>query len=117
MIGISSIKNLLGNSNERLLKSVKPLVDEINSKNQNISTLTDDKIKEKTNFFKSRIENGETLENILPEAFAVVREVADRKLGLRPFDVQLIGGIFLHKGYIAEMKTGEGKTLTATLPL
>jgi preprotein translocase subunit SecA len=82
-----------------------------------MSKLTDDCLKEKTKFFKSKIENGETLENLLPEVFAVVREVADRQLGLRPFDVQLIGGIFLHKGFIAEMKTGEGKTLTATLPL
>ncbi len=117
MIGIKSIKNLLGNSNERLLKSVKPIVDEINSKSQMVSGLKEDQLKEKTSLFKSKIADGESLESILPEAFAVVREVAFRILGLRPFDVQLIGGIFLHKGYIAEMKTGEGKTLTATLPL
>ncbi len=117
MIGIKSIKNLLGNSNERLLKSVKPIVDEINAKSQVISDLKEDQLREKTSLFKLKIADGESLESILPEAFAVVREVAFRKLGLRPFDVQLIGGIFLHKGYIAEMKTGEGKTLTATLPL
>ena len=97
MIGIKSIKNLLGNSNDRLLKSVRPFVDEINAKSKMISNLKDEQLREKTNIFRSEIENGESLENILPEAFAVVREVASRKLGLRPFDVQLIGGIFLHK--------------------
>ena len=71
----------------------------------------------KTSEFRQRIERGEDLDSILPEAFAVVREVSERTIGLRPFDVQLEGGFFLHKGYIAEMKTGEGKTLTATLPL
>ena len=71
----------------------------------------------KTKEFRQRIENGEDLDSVLPQAFAVVREASERTIGLRPFDVQLIGGYFLHKGYIAEMKTGEGKTLTATLPL
>ena len=78
---------------------------------------SDDFLSGKTIEFRQRIENGEDLDSVLPEAFAVVREVSERTIGLRPFDVQLIGGYFLHKGYIAEMKTGEGKTLTATLPL
>ena len=102
---------------EKEVKRVMPLVAKINELEGDISKLTDIELKNKTNEFKERINKGESLDDILPEAFAVVREASKRVLGMRHFDVQLIGGIILHQGRIAEMKTGEGKTLVATLPV
>jgi preprotein translocase subunit SecA len=115
MIG-SLIKKIVGSKNERELKRIQPLVEKINQFEPNISSLSDDQLRDKTIGFKERIERGELLEEVLPEAFAVVRETAKRILGERHYDVQLIGGIVLHEGKIAEMATGEGKTLVATLP-
>ncbi len=117
MINLSVFKKIFKNSNDRLLKTANPVVEKINSLSIYMKNSSDHELKEKTKEFRQRIENGENLDSILPEAFAVVREASQRTIGLRPFDVQLVGGYFLHKGYIAEMKTGEGKTLTATLPL
>ncbi len=102
---------------EKEVKRVKPLVDKINGLEEEISKLTDSELRGKTDYFKKQLEEGKTLDDILPEAFAVVREASKRVLGMRHFDVQLIGGIILHQGRIAEMKTGEGKTLVATLPV
>ena len=102
---------------EKEVKRVMPIVDKINGLEEEISKLTDEQLKNKTNEFKKQLEEGKTLDDILPEAFAVVREASKRVLGMRHFDVQLIGGIILHQGRIAEMKTGEGKTLVATLPV
>ena len=101
---------------KREVKRVMPLVEKINSLEESIKALSDSELQQKTVEFKERLSKGETLDDILPEAFAVVREASVRVLGMRPFDVQLIGGIVLHQGRIAEMKTGEGKTLVATLP-
>lgn len=102
---------------EKEVKRVKPIVDKINSLEGEISKLSDEELRDKTEYFKKLLKNeGKSLDDILPEAFAVVREASKRVLGLRHFDVQLIGGIILHQGRIAEMKTGEGKTLVATLP-
>ena len=108
--------NLFG-SNQGVVNKLQPIVDKINGLEKEIEKLSDDKLKAKTQEFKSRLEKGETLDDILPEAFALVREAAKRTIGQRHFDVQLVGGIVLHQGKIAEMKTGEGKTLVATLPL
>ena len=102
---------------EKEVKRVMPIVDKINSLEPEMEKLTDHELKEKTNYFKKQLSEGKTLDDILPEAFAVVREASKRALGMRHFDVQLIGGIILHQGRIAEMKTGEGKTLVATLPV
>ncbi len=102
---------------EKEVKRVMPIVNQINELEESISKLTDSELRGKTDYFKKELENGKTLDDILPEAFAVVREASKRTLGLRHFDVQLIGGIILHQGRIAEMKTGEGKTLVATLPV
>ncbi len=110
------LKKIMGTKNERELKAIYPLVDKINSFESAISALSDQALKNKTTEFKERLEKGETLDSILPEAFAVVREASRRVLNMRHFDCQLIGGIVLHQGKIAEMKTGEGKTLVATLP-
>ncbi|MEH1814464.1 MAG: preprotein translocase subunit SecA [Nostoc sp.] len=110
------LKLLLGDPNARKLKKYQPSVTEINLLEEEIKVLSDDELKGKTVEFKQRFAKGETLNDILPEAYAVVREAARRVLGLRHFDVQLLGGIILHVGQIAEMKTGEGKTLVATLP-
>jgi preprotein translocase subunit SecA len=110
------LKTLLGDPNARKLKKYQPYVTEINLLEEDIQALSDEELKGKTAEFKQRLAKGETLDDILPEAFAVVREAARRVLGLRHFDVQLLGGIILHAGQIAEMKTGEGKTLVATLP-
>ncbi|MGD0354531.1 MAG: preprotein translocase subunit SecA [Dehalococcoidia bacterium] len=104
-------------SNEKEINRLKPTVEEINSLEPHFQQLSDDELKAKTGEFKDRLENGETLDSLLPEAFAAVREASRRTIGLRHFDVQLMGGIVLHQGKIAEMKTGEGKTLVATLPL
>ena len=111
------IKNLFKSYSEKEVKRVMPIIDKINSLSEDMSKLTDIELREKTNEFKNRLNNGETLDDILPEAFALVREASSRVLGMRHFDVQLIGGIILHQGRIAEMKTGEGKTLVATLPV
>ncbi|MCI8640527.1 MAG: preprotein translocase subunit SecA [Clostridia bacterium] len=102
---------------EKEVKRVMPIVNQINELEESISKLTDTELRGKTDYFKKELENGKTLDDILPEAYAVVREASKRTLGLRHFDVQLIGGIILHQGRIAEMKTGEGKTLVATLPV
>ena len=102
---------------EKEVKRVMPIVEQINGLEEEISKLTDEQLKNKTSDLKKQLEEGKTLDDILPEAFAVVREASKRVLGMRHFDVQLIGGIILHQGRIAEMKTGEGKTLVATLPV
>ena len=112
----SLIKNIIGSKNERELKKLWPLVHKINGMESLISKLSDEQLKEKTFEFKERYARGESLDAMLPEAFAVCREASKRVLGMRHFDVQLIGGMVLHSGKIAEMKTGEGKTLVATLP-
>jgi preprotein translocase subunit SecA len=111
------LKKLFGTKNEREIKRLWPIVEQINSLEQRIVALTDSQLKDKTEEFRRRLEVGETLDDILPEAFAVVREVSKRVLRMRHFDVQLLGGIVLHNGKISEMKTGEGKTLVATLPV
>ena len=110
------LKKLFGTSSEKELRAIKPIVDKIEALDGEYSKLTDEQLKAKTPEFKQRIANGESLDDILPEAFAACREVAWRVLGMKPYRVQLIGGIILHQGRIAEMKTGEGKTLVATLP-
>ena len=110
------ITKLFGTYSERELKSIYPIVDKIEAMADEYHALTDEDLRAKTPEFKARLANGETLDDILPEAFAAVREAAGRVLGLYPYRVQLIGGIVLHQGRIAEMKTGEGKTLVATLP-
>ena len=110
------ITKLFGTYSERELKSIYPIVDKIEAMADEYCALTDEELRAKTPEFKARLANGETLDDILPEAFAAVREAAGRVLGLYPYRVQLIGGIVLHQGRIAEMKTGEGKTLVATLP-
>ena len=107
---------VFGTYSQRELKSIYPIVDKITALEDEYKALTDAQLQAKTPEFKSRLQNGETLDDILPEAFAAVREAADRVLGMRPYPVQLVGGIVLHQGRIAEMKTGEGKTLVATLP-
>ncbi len=107
----------LGNSNEKEIKKMKPLVEAINRLEPEFEALTDEELKAKTSEFKLRLREGAELEDLLPEAFAAVREASRRRLGLRHYDVQLMGGIVLHQGKIAEMRTGEGKTLVATLPL
>jgi preprotein translocase subunit SecA len=117
MFGLGTItRKVFGTQNDRKVKSVRPLIEKINALEPEFEVLSDAELIEKTAEFKSRYENGETLDALLPEAFANCREGAKRALGLRAFDVQLIGGIFLHRGNIAEMKTGEGKTLVATFP-
>jgi len=110
------VKKVFGDSNEKELKRLQPMAEKINSYEPDISKLNDEGLKNKTAEFKERLDKGETLDNLLPEAFAVVREVAQRVTKMRPFDVQLIGGIVLYQGKIAEMATGEGKTLVATMP-
>ena len=113
---LNFLTKIFGSSNERILKKVQPLIEEINQFEPQIKLLSDEMIYQKTSEFKERLSNGEPLDNLLPFAFALVREVSVRTLGLRHFDVQLIGGIALHNGMISEMKTGEGKTLMSTLP-
>ena len=110
------IQKIFGTYSQRELKSIYPIADKIEALEEEYRALTDEQLQAKTPEFKQRLQQGETLDDILPEAFAAVREAADRVLGLRPYRVQLIGGIVLHQGRIAEMKTGEGKTLVATLP-
>ncbi|MDH5774047.1 MAG: preprotein translocase subunit SecA, partial [Nitrospirota bacterium] len=108
---------LFGSNNDRELKRLKPQVDKANACEASLQSLSDEGLAEKTADFKKRLEAGETLDDILSEAFAVCREMSKRKLGMRHFDVQLLGGMVLHQGRIAEMRTGEGKTLVATLPI
>ncbi|HAJ90849.1 MAG TPA: preprotein translocase subunit SecA, partial [Rhodospirillaceae bacterium] len=108
---------IFGSSNERVIKNMRTKVEEINALETTISPLSDDALKAKTQEFQSRLAEGATLDSILPEAFAVVREASKRVFGMRHFDVQMIGGLTLHQGKIAEMRTGEGKTLMATLPV
>lgn len=114
---MSILNKFFGDPNEKSLKKLKTIVTKINSLEKEFEGFSDEKLKEKTNEFKVRLKKGETLDDILPEAFAVVREISKRTLNQRHYDVQLVGGIVLHQGKIAEMKTGEGKTLAATLPL
>ena len=111
------IEKIFGSYSKKELKKIEPIVDKIEEIEKTLASLSDDELREKTNEFKQRLQKGETLEDILPEAYAVVAEASSRVLGMRHFRVQLIGGIVLHQGRIAEMKTGEGKTLVATLPI
>ena len=108
---------IFGDYSEKQVKKVMPIVQKINNLEPEMEKLTDKELTDKTSYFKEELAKGKTLDDILPEAFAVVREASKRVLGMRHFDVQLIGGIVLHQGRIAEMKTGEGKTLVATLPV
>ncbi|GGH55116.1 preprotein translocase subunit SecA [Frigidibacter albus] len=118
MLGIGSLaRKVFGTPNDRKVKSARSLVERINALEPEFQKLSDEGIKQKTEEFKDRVAKGESLDALLPEAFANCREAAKRALGLRAFDVQLVAGIFLHRGNIAEMKTGEGKTLMATLPV
>ncbi len=114
------VSNLLtkvfGSKNERELKKIQPVVEKINALEPRIKAMSDDELKAQTQLFKDRLNNGESIDDLLPETFATVREASVRTLEMRHFDVQLIGGMVLHQGKIAEMKTGEGKTLAATLP-
>ena len=111
------LKKVFGSKNEREIKRMRPLVAQIGSYESGLQKLSDEALGAKTEQFRKRLADGTALDDLLPEAFAVCREVSRRKLGMRHFDVQLIGGIILHEGNIAEMKTGEGKTLVATLAL
>ncbi len=114
---VSLLKKLIGSRNDRLLKQYRKLVNQINGLEPKISALSDEELAGKTQEFRSRVQQGTSLDDLLPEAFAVVREAGKRVFGMRHFDVQLLGGIALHNGKIAEMRTGEGKTLMATLPV
>jgi len=118
MLGLGTVaKKVFGTPNDRKIKSTRPLIAKINDLEPEFQKLSDEEIIAKTDEFKQRLSNGESLDDLLPEAFANCREAAHRALGLRAFDTQLMGGIFLHQGNIAEMKTGEGKTLVATFPV
>ena len=110
------ITKLFGTRSQREIKRIQPTVNKILALEDAYRALSEEELKGKTAAFKARLAQGETLDDLLPEAFAAVREAADRVLGMRPYPVQLIGGIVLHQGRIAEMKTGEGKTLVAILP-
>ena len=111
------LTKILGDANERTVKRLRPLVERINALEPELERLTEEQLRAKTGEFKERLAGGEALDDLLPQAFAAVREASKRTIGLRHFDVQLMGGMVLHQGKIAEMKTGEGKTLVATLPL
>ncbi|MEM7188981.1 MAG: DEAD/DEAH box helicase, partial [Pseudomonadota bacterium] len=118
MLGFGAIgKKLFGTTNDRKVKAAQRTVDAVNALEAEYEALSDEALKEKTAEFKGRLAGGESLEDLLPEAFGVVREASKRTLGMRPFDVQIIGGLVLHQGSISEMKTGEGKTLVATMPV
>src|SRR5690242_16518317 len=108
-------KSIFGSANDRYVRGLGKYVDAVNNLESSVVALSDEELRGQTDLFRQRLANGEKLDNILPEAFATVREAAIRTLGQRHYDVQLIGGIALHRGEIAEMKTGEGKTLVATL--
>jgi preprotein translocase subunit SecA len=114
---VNFIKKIVGTKNEREIKRLQPVVEQTGAYENKLKALSDDELRQYTPKFKERIENGEDLESILPEAFAVVRETARRTVNMRHFDAQLIGGAVLNEGKIAEMATGEGKTLVATLPV
>ena len=114
---LTLLTKLFGSRNDRLLKQYRKTVARINALEPQFEKLSDEQISAKTQEFKERLGKGETLDQLLPEAFAVVREASKRVMKMRHFDVQLIGGMALHEGKIAEMRTGEGKTLTATLPV
>ena len=111
------LRKVFGSKNDRELKQLQPVVDEINQLESALTSLSIEDLRAKTGEFRERLDQGASLDDILPEAFAVVRETAKRLIGMRHFDVQLLGGMVLHNGNIAEMKTGEGKTLVATLPV
>src|SRR5690625_2334275 len=113
---VKLLKKLFGDSNQRQLNQIQKTVDEIEALEPEFEALSDTEIQNKTNEFKQRLSNGETLDDLLVEAYATVREASKRVLNMRPFPVQLIGAVVLHKGNIAEMKTGEGKTLSSTMP-
>ncbi|MCU0605329.1 MAG: preprotein translocase subunit SecA, partial [Desulfobacterales bacterium] len=113
---MSFLAKVFGSKNERELKKLQPMVERINALEPAMQALSDGELRAQTGRFRERVERGEALEELLPEAFAAVREASVRTLKMRHFDVQLIGGMVLHQGTIAEMKTGEGKTLVATLP-
>ncbi len=113
---MSFIKKIFGDANQRYIKTLDPIVADINAREKDIERMSNEELKAQTQTLKGRFVNGESLDDILPDAYALVREIARRSLGQRHFDVQLIGGIVLHKGAISEMRTGEGKTLVATLP-
>ena len=110
------IQKIFGTHSQNELKRVYPIADAVMALDEDMQKLSDEELKAKTKEFKERLENGETLDDILPEAYAVVREAASRVLGMKHYRVQIVGGIILHQGRIAEMRTGEGKTLVATLP-
>ena len=111
------LKKMFGTQNERILERIRPTADRVNALESSVSSLPDDRLAAKIAEFRQRVDNGEPLDDLLPETFAVVREAGKRVLEMRPFDVQLMGGVILHEGRIAEMRTGEGKTLVATLPI
>src|SRR4249920_2537810 len=111
------LNQIFGSKNDREIKTIRPIVEQINGLESGLTPLSDQALADKTQEFKKRLGSGETLDDILPEAYAVCREMSRRKLNMRHFDVQMIGGVILHRGRIAEMKTGEGKTLVATLPI
>ena len=113
---MSMFSKIFGTHSQREVKRILPLVDKIDSLRPEMQKLTDEELRDKTREYKKRLEEGATLDDLLPEAFATVREAAKRVLGMEHYRVQLIGGIILHQGRIAEMKTGEGKTLVSTLP-
>ena len=112
-----NLLSIFGDANEKIIKAMKPTLEKISSLEPELQKLDEEGLKAKSVFYKERLAKGETLDDILPEAFATMREAARRILNQRHFDVQMIGGMVLHRGQIAEMKTGEGKTLVATLPL
>ena len=114
---MTPLEKLLNRSDKTEIKKLNKLVDEIDALEEKISSLNDEELKNMTNIFKEKLKNGQTLDDILPEAFAVTREASKRVLGMRQYRVQLIGGIVLHQGKIAEMRTGEGKTLVAVAPV
>ncbi|MCE2470009.1 MAG: preprotein translocase subunit SecA, partial [Dehalococcoidia bacterium] len=114
---VTKLFKVFGDSNEKAVKHLRWIVDEVNELETEFEALSDDQLRELTAQFRERLEEGETLDDLAAEAYAAVRETAKRRLGMRHFDVQLIGGLALHEGKVAEMKTGEGKTLVATLPL
>ena len=109
-------EKLFGTHSDRELKIVNPIVDKIEAMRDSMMALSDEELRDKTKEYKKRLEEGETLDDLLPEAYATVREAARRVLGMEHYRVKLMGGVVLHKGRIAEMKTGEGKTLVSTLP-
>ena len=113
---MSALTKIFGTHSDRELKRITPLVDKVESYRDGMKALSDEELRGKTKEYKERLEKGETLDDLLPEAYATVREAASRVLGMEHYRVQIIGGIILHQGRIAEMKTGEGKTLVATLP-